>query len=270
MKTNPPYPITVNNYFWFIKDTWSNSPASPPPPSPWPLRFWRMKYGLALSVIHNAPASNTSSGLTHIIPDFRGPLNTQESRRQLPDRSERNFGEFGVLKHRQRPESLLRFGDRSSVAVIKTASPELGHNVELLHKNSASSCSTVLLLWPLNKRFSRDSQQDVGCYAALRRIRLCFAPEQVTLFARPLSSIIRFTADQNEHRTLCACILWCRVRCRVCALKKDGWVIIPTGTLPSPLTPPLLPLSLHAEIQRAYVRVCDVTEGVAQRGRIVI
>lgn len=57
----PPYGVMTTAY-----KTWY-SPASPPPPSPWPFRFWRMKYGFALSVIHNAPASNTSSGVTHML-----------------------------------------------------------------------------------------------------------------------------------------------------------------------------------------------------------
>ena len=47
-------------------ETPAHLPASPPPPSPWPFLFWRTKYGFALSVIHNALANKTSSGLTHI------------------------------------------------------------------------------------------------------------------------------------------------------------------------------------------------------------
>lgn len=80
-----PLPDTKCHHFYITNyhnnDPWTteqNSPASPPPPSPWPFRFWRMKYGFALSVIHNAPASNTSSGLTHIILVFKGTLNTQD------------------------------------------------------------------------------------------------------------------------------------------------------------------------------------------------
>lgn len=68
--------------FHGIKCKRQDSPARPPPPSPWPFRFWRMKYGFALSVIHNAPASNTSSGMTHIFLlfcslFFKDTLNTR-------------------------------------------------------------------------------------------------------------------------------------------------------------------------------------------------
>lgn len=140
-----------------------------------------MKYGLALSVIHNAPASNTSSGLTHIIPVSRGPLNTQESRRQQTDCSERNFGEFSVLEHRQRPEFLLRFDGRSSVAAIKTASPELGDNVELL----AHTLSFLRQHRPPPPALKEAALpgQSARCrwLRSAARIRLCFAPEQVRL-----------------------------------------------------------------------------------------
>lgn len=41
-----------------------------PPPLPWPFLLWRMKKGFALSLTHRALASNTSSGVIHILNDL--------------------------------------------------------------------------------------------------------------------------------------------------------------------------------------------------------
>lgn len=128
------------------------------------------------------------------------------------------------MKHLQRPEFLLLFDDRgeirraSSVASAEAASAEPGQQ----RRAPAHEVSFLLQPRPPPPALKQSASPGTVSWTSVatqRRIRLCFAPEQVRLFARPLFRTIRFTADQNEQRTVCVCAPRCRVRRRVCALK---------------------------------------------------